>query len=114
MELTSHTRGAVTVIAVTGRIDQSSADPFRVALEPHLLACDREGAALVLDLSGVEYISSVGLRALMLAARQVTAQGGRIAVAGLQALVKEIFEISRFHLVFKVFDSTDAAVEALA
>ncbi len=110
MDLKHRTQGSANVVAPASRIDQSSADGFQAALVPHLVACTKDGALLVLDFSGVEYISSVGLRVLILAARQVTAQGGRIAIAGLQPVVKEVFEISRFNLVFKIFDNVDAAV----
>ena len=114
MELAHRTQSTVNIVAPDSRIDQSSADGFQAALVPHLAACTKEGAPLVLDFSGVEYISSVGLRVLMLAARQTTAQGGRIAIAGLQPVVKEVFEISRFNLVFKIFDDVDTAVMTLA
>ena len=102
------------VVSPTGRIDQASADAFQSALVPYLAGCKKDGAPLVLDFSGIDYISSVGLRVLMLAARQVKAQDGRIAIAGLQPVVKEVFGISRFNLVFKVFDSVKAASESLA
>lgn len=110
MELRHCIQGAANVVAPASRIDQSSADGFQAALAPYLAACTKDGTPLVLDFSGVEYISSVGLRVLMLAARQTTAQGGRIAIAGLQPLVREVFEISRFNLVFKIFDDVAAAV----
>jgi anti-sigma B factor antagonist len=64
-------------------------------------------------MSGVDYISSVGLRALMVAAKQVKTQGGRIAVAALTPMVREVFQISRFHLVFSLFDEVDAAAQSL-
>jgi anti-anti-sigma factor len=64
----------------------------------------------VLDFSKVEYISSVGLRVLMLAAKQSREQGGTIVVAALQPVVREIFEISRFNLVFECFGTTRAAL----
>ncbi len=102
------------IVSPTGRIDQSSADIFQSALAPHLAGCTKNGAPLILDFSGVDYISSVGLRALMLAARQVKAQDGRIAIAALQPVVKEVFEISRFNLVLKVFDTVKAASENFA
>ncbi len=102
------------IVSPTGRIDQSSADTFQSALVPHLASCTKNGAPLVLDFSGIDYISSVGLRVLMLAARQVKAQDGRIAIAALQPVVKEVFEISRFNLVLKVFDSVKAASESFA
>jgi anti-anti-sigma factor len=64
----------------------------------------------VLDLSGVDYISSAGLRVLMLARKQAKVQGGTLVVAGLTPVVKEIFEISRFTVVFEVFGSVRDAL----
>ena len=69
---------------------------------------------LLRDFAGVEYVSSVGLRVLMLAAKQVKAQNGRIAIAALTPLVSEVFQISRFDLVFSVFDTLDLALITLA
>ncbi len=51
---------------------------------------------MLIDFSAIEYISSAGLRALMAASKKTKAAGGRIAVAALQPMVQEIFEISRF------------------
>ena len=72
-----------------------------------------DGAPLVLDFSQVPYISSVGLRVLMLASRRVNAQQGKLAMAALTPLVAEVFRISRFDMVLRVFDTVDAAVTAL-
>ena len=69
---------------------------------------------LLRDFAGVEYVSSVGLRVLMLTAKQVKAQNGRIAIAALTPLVSEVFQISRFDLVFSVFDTLDLALVTLA
>ena len=69
---------------------------------------------LLRDFAGVEYVSSVGLRVLMLAAKQVTAQNGRIVIAALTPVVSEVFQISRFDLIFSVFDTLDSALVALA
>ncbi|MBL8490584.1 MAG: STAS domain-containing protein [Rhodocyclaceae bacterium] len=114
MELPSRQEGQVRILAPAGRIDHAHADEFQAALASHLPECRAGNASIVLDFSGVEYISSVGLRVLMLASRQVTAQDGRIAIAALTPLVREVFEISRFILVFKTYDSVAAAVAALA
>lgn len=68
---------------------------------------------MVLDFAGVSYISSVGLRVLMLAAKKVKAQQGRISIAALSPIVAEIFKVSHFDLVLKVFTGVDAAVGAV-
>lgn len=114
MELTCRDIGAVRVLSVEGRIDHSRAADFQQALAPHLNECNAEGRALVLDFGAVDYVSSIGLRALMLAAKQVKAQNGRIAIAALSPVVSEVFQISRFNLVFNVFDSVENAAAELA
>jgi anti-anti-sigma factor len=105
------TPGAV-VVAPAGRIDHASADGFAQALQPHLERCKAGEAALVIDMSGVDYVSSVGLRALMVAAKQAEAQSGRISIAALTPMVREVFEISRFDMVFKVHGSIAEALAA--
>lgn len=114
LNFSERNEGAAVVVAPEGRIDQATAESFQAALAPHLSVCAEGAAPVVIDFTGVSYISSVGLRVLMLAARQVTAQKGKLAIAGLAPLVREVFEISRFNLVFKIFDTVDAAVAALA
>jgi anti-sigma B factor antagonist len=114
LELTSRTLGTVQILAVRGRIDHAHANAFDAALAPHLRQCTAAGAGLVLDFSAVDFISSVGLRVLMLAAKQVKAQQGRIAVAALTPVVHEVFQVSRFNLVLKVFANADEAALALA
>ena len=114
MQINLSSQEGARVVAPVGRIDQNSAEAFQLGLEPHLSACTQDAPALVLDFGGVEYISSVGLRVLMLAARQARTQGGRIAIAALQPIVREVFEISRFHLVLPVFDNVDAAARGPA
>ena len=112
MELTATSRGGSAVVAPAGRIDHASAEAFATALQPHLERCKAGEPALVIDMSAVDYISSVGLRVLMLAAKQAEAQSGRIAIAGLTPMVREVFEISRFDLLFRIFDSVEQALAA--
>lgn len=114
MNLSSRQAGAVRVLGLAGRLDHAHAEAFRIALAPHLRECMPGGVSLVLDFSGVSYISSVGLRVLMLAAKQVGEQQGRIAVAALSPLVAEVFQVSHFDLVFQVFATVDEAAAALA
>jgi len=77
-------------------------------------AAAHDGGAIVLDLSQLEYVSSAGLRCFMLASRQAKAQHGRIFVAALQPMVREIFEISHFNLVFQVFPTLREAMAAVS
>ena len=102
------------VLSVEGRLDQDTCDAFRKDLLGHVEESAHGGGAVVLDLGGLEYVSSAGLRCFMLASRQAKAQKGRIFVAALQPMVAEIFEISHFNLVFQIFGSVKDALAAVS
>ncbi len=67
-----------------------------------------------MDFARLDYVSSVGLRALMVAAKKSRASGGKIAVAALTPVVREIFEISRFNFVIPVFADLRAALASMS
>jgi anti-sigma B factor antagonist/stage II sporulation protein AA (anti-sigma F factor antagonist) len=114
VDFTSRRFAEVVIAAPVGRIDHASAENFRLQLTPVLEHCAEGRDRVVLDFSGVEYISSVGLRVLMLAAKQVKAQKGTIVMAAMQPVVKEIFDISRFNYVFAAFPGVREAVADLS
>jgi anti-sigma B factor antagonist len=102
VQITTQPFADTIVVSPAGRIDHRSAAELEATLLPLVgQAAERHGA-LVLDFSGVEYISSVGLRVLMIAARQMRAAQARLSVAALQSVVAEIFTISRFDKVLTV------------
>ena len=100
----------VFVAAPAGRVDHTNAEKLSAALAPLLAPSDGTVRALVLDFGRIEYISSVGLRVLMMSAKEARACRSRIAVAALQPVVAEIFAISRFNHVLTVFASVRDAV----
>ena len=114
MNVTSRRFANAVVVHAAGRLDQDTCDAFRTELTSHVEKSAHSGGAIVLDLSGLEYVSSAGLRCFMLASRQAKAQHGRIFVAALQPMVAEIFEISHFNLVFQVFGSVQEALAAVS
>jgi len=114
MNVSSRRFANAVVLAVSGRLDQDTCETFRLDLSRHVEDSARGGGAIVLDLSGLEYVSSAGLRCFMLASRQAKAQSGRIFVAALQPMVREIFEISHFNLVFQVFPTVREALGAVS
>ena len=113
MNLPLREQAGVVIAAASGRIDHANADAFNKALEPLLNKCFGGGKPLVLDFSAVEYISSVGLRVLMMASRQAKGQKGVFAIAGMQPLVQEVFTISRFNLIMPCYLSVAAACQVL-
>jgi len=114
MELHATRKEDTMVLAPRGRIDHTNAEAFGKAVAPHVEACAQHGPRLLFDLSSLEYISSAGLRVLMLASKRAIPAGGRIGVAAPTELVREILEISRFDLVFPVFGTLEQGLAAFA
>jgi anti-anti-sigma factor len=114
MDLTPRSIGDILVLAPAGRLDHESVDAFRSGLQLQLDAALEARRSVLFDLSGLEYVSSAGLRCFMLAAKQAKAKDGRMAVAAPRPVVAEIFEISRFNMVFRVFPSMQEAVGFLS
>jgi anti-anti-sigma factor len=110
MELAPRRFAQTLVLSPKGRIDHGTAEPFRSALWQELEAPPNDPLRLVLDASDLEYISSAGLRVLMLAAKHIRARGGTLVVAAPRPMVREILEISKFTLVFPVFATVREAV----
>jgi len=71
-------------------------------------------AGIVFDLQRVAYISSVGLRVFIIAAKGLRARGARIAVAHVQPVVDEIMAISRFSKVVEMFPTVTDALTAFS
>jgi anti-sigma B factor antagonist/stage II sporulation protein AA (anti-sigma F factor antagonist) len=98
------------ILRPAGRIDLSNAEPFKNALLDAVAAAK---TAVFLDLSGIEYVSSAGLRSLMIASKTAKPRGVALGVAALRPVVKEIFTISRFDLVVPCSDTLREAVAKL-
>jgi len=114
MKIKNRVYGDVLVLSPEGRIDHANSEDFRSEVDPFIERCKKHGERIVLDLSAVDYISSAGLRCFMLAEKQAHAQGGTIVVAAMQPVVHEIFEISRFTLVFETFATVPEALARLS
>jgi anti-sigma B factor antagonist len=104
-------RGKTAVVAPVGRVDETTASAFAERLIDEVGAARAAGLGqLAIDLSGVEYMSSRGLRALTLAQRRAKDDGIAIVLTQPSAVMHEILAISRYDMVFKVFERTEDAL----
>ena len=108
MEISERREGDSVILCPSGRIDNDTSAAFQSALLGALTTAKN----ILVDLEKVEYVSSAGLRALLVASKQVKAAQGKIGVTSLQPVVKEIFAISRFAFVVPVFDDPATALAA--
>jgi anti-anti-sigma factor len=113
LNFTSRKLADVVVAAPAGQIDHPNAIKLQEALAPFVDASAGK-APLVLDFAGVEYISSMGLRVLMMASKALRARNAAMAIAGLQPPVEEIFDIARFKMVVDVYPTVRDALAAVS
>jgi anti-anti-sigma factor len=101
----------IPVMRPQGRLDNSTSPAF----EKDLLSRLDQGAALVVvDLSDLTFMSSAGLRAILLAAKRLKLAGGRLAVCALSKPVKQVFEATGCDALIDIFPSYETAVAHLS
>jgi anti-anti-sigma factor len=110
MQLTTQMHGEVTVITMEGSLDSGTAPSVQADLERLV----PEGGLTVLDMSKMSYMSSAGLRVLLLVQRRAQATGARVALARLPEDVREVMAATGFLEFFAVCDTVEEGAEALA
>ena len=108
IETTMH--GKTAVIAPDGRMDADSASLFETE-------CDRavsQGADhIVVDLSRLNYVSSMGLRSFLRVAKTRREEKGGLAIVNLNGFVKQVFDITQLTPLFQVYETVDQALQAM-
>lgn len=110
MEIYTRKEKNAVIASVKGRIDAVTAPEF----EKNLSALMAQSENLfILNFDGVEYISSAGLRSILATAKKLKEKEGKILFTGLRGSVEEVFKISGFHSIFKVFASEADALQEI-
>ena len=111
MKITRNKQSGVMVLAPDGRLDIVESPKFEEAVLEVIAGGDTR---LVLDMSAVPYVSSSGLRVIVLGAKKASEAGGGFAVSSPQVIVKKVFQAAGMQNLFKTFDALDEAVASLA
>jgi anti-sigma B factor antagonist len=101
----------IEVVKVKGRIDANSAPGMEAIINAPL---ERGVKKIVVDLSGVEYMSSAGLRVLLASLKKVRSIGGELRLAGMQPFVREVFDMTGFSRLFSVSPTAEEAVKSFS
>lgn len=108
MQITEREEGAVTVVEFEGHLDTNTA----TEAQEHLDGLQDGGVQKILvSFEKLDYISSAGLRVLLVMAKRLGASGGSLRVCGLNETVSEVFEISGFNVILSVFGNEAEALE---
>lgn len=99
----------ITVIELNGDLDSNTAH----TVQAQILGEARPHSKILLDMSGVRYMSSAGLRLLLLLYRRIREQVGQVAIVGLTEEVRDIMSITGFLDFFSIFENRNAGMNAL-
>ena len=111
MQVASSEQNGITILSLTGRMDATTANIFGDACQAALNGGARR---IVVDLSGIEYISSAGLRVILTMLKMAKSLKGTLAFCGMQSMVSEVFRISGFSSMLPIYATTTDALAALA
>lgn len=107
MEVERTTNGEVAVFRIIGRLDSSNSPAFEASVLPSI----RPGSnRVVLDFTALDYVSSAGLRVVLLAAKQTRATQGAFAIFGMSKSILHVFQMSGFARIIALFNTEAEAV----
>jgi anti-anti-sigma factor len=109
MGIQTSTQDGVTIIQLSGNLDGNTVNDAQEKIMPLLSS----NTSAVLDLKDCGYVSSAGLRLLLMAAKTLSTQNGILVLSGLSDEIKDVMEMTGFNNFFKMFDSVSAAVSSV-
>lgn len=107
MQIESALVDGIRVVNLTGRMDALTAPQYDAWFDERVQA---DECRMVLNLAGVDYISSTGLRSLLSTAKQLKARAGALVLCGVAGAVAEVFALSGFMSIFTVVETTEEAM----
>lgn len=110
MDINVSTVHGVTVVGLIGELDAATAQVAQQQIMPLVTA----GGKLLLDMSGVAFMSSAGLRLLLSTYRQASAGGSQLMMVGLSEELKDTMSMTGFLSFFKTSDTIDSGLAAMA
>jgi len=108
MDITREKNGQFMVLNIEGRIDTTNSAAFETEIEELFNSGEK---FLIFNCSGLNYISSSGLRVFLVAQKKTISLQGKLVLCDLQPSIREIFVISGFSTIFRIFDSLEEALE---
>jgi len=98
--------GGIYRIALDGSLDMAGA----MMIDPHFAMVTEKEKRLIVDISGVDFLASIGIRVLVLAAKGIAERGGRMAVYGAQEAPAKVLKSTGVDQIVKLVDDEAAAI----
>jgi anti-sigma B factor antagonist len=110
MDISEDRKADAVILALSGKLDATTAKTF----EDRILGVINGGTQrLVVDLSQLDYVSSSGLRVIILAAKRLQTVGGKIVLCSMKDQVRQVFDLAGFSSMLSIYGSRDEAIKGL-
>ncbi len=109
MEFEFKLKDEIGIIKIIGRLIATNAKEFKESFSDFI----QQTRYIVLDLSEMEYIDSLGLGSIISFYKAITEADGDLCIANLQSKPKTLFQITKVHLIFNVYDTLDEAFASM-
>jgi anti-anti-sigma factor len=110
MEISEEHIGGTCVVTAKGRLDGGASAAFAERIGGLITA---QNPKLLIDFSGVDFVTSAGLRAVLLVVKKVKTAGGTFALCSVQDSVREVLDITGFTGMFSIHPARADAIAAL-
>lgn len=111
MQISQENLGKAVVVAVTGRIDSRTSQEF----ENKLLGVFEEGATnVIIDFSNVDFLSSAGLRVLLLGAKRANSNHGKLMCCSMSENIRDVFDKCGMGTIIRAFSSRQDCLTGLS
>ncbi|MDR0412736.1 MAG: STAS domain-containing protein [Dysgonamonadaceae bacterium] len=107
MEVKINIQDNIATIAVKGSIDSKTSGEFSTQIMDRISSTDH----VLLDFSDVDFVSSAGLRVLLMIYRQIKSKNGKVVLVGLLDEIKDVMSMTGFINFFEIADSVDVALK---
>ncbi len=108
MEIIEKKMDSCTVLSIIGRLDTTN---YSILEKKLMEMIANQQDRIVVECSKMDYVSSSGLRILLMALKKITLSKGKFVLCGLQDNIREIFEISGFTNIFEIHPAQEEAIK---
>lgn len=105
MEITTKLDSGITIMYPDGRVDTSTAKSF----EEGVMKIIPDKEFVIISFSHIEYISSAGLRVILMAGKKMASMNGQLALADMPEKIHEVFKMSGFDKILKIYPTVAEA-----
>lgn len=107
MNIQTMDRGGIIIVKLPERLDALTSEDIRKELE----SISKPGVKMIIDMEQTQFVSSMGMRILMLVSKYLEQEGGTAVLSRIKSHIREIMEVTGYWDVLNTVEDMDAALD---